>query len=370
MFKKIFSNWSVFLALFVAACSWIALPAVHAAELEQDGDLIELAEQSELDNAHDEDLVDIELIEATESTDFIGSAEEIDDSVQVEMPDTETITGASEVQVTMADDKDLIWIGWTFYESSTRAWTVAGGDGGYAFGRYQFDARSSLAPFLKFCIADDEARYGAFSSFVTTKSDTEVRNLANLPTTWKTIYNQSSDEFSLLQTSFAIEYYYLPVKQQLLDLYNINLEAYSAVLRGTVWSIAVRDGRFVNSNHKTNCLRSVTESYTEILATDGVVDEEKWLNRIYDLESERHPSQESRWNKKQRQISLQMLSFIKEAAANEAIIRENYEIMQLSDQMDTGGQPEILFEFLALPNATSESIQIAVADELQSAFNG
>ena len=46
-----------------------------------------------------------------------------------------------------------VWTGWTVFESGRERFNLAGSDGGYAYGCYQFDIGYSLVDFLKFCVS-------------------------------------------------------------------------------------------------------------------------------------------------------------------------------------------------------------------------
>ena len=103
-------------------------------------------------------------------------------------------------------------MGWTVFESGDESYAQTGGDGGHAFGRFQFDSRYDLAGFLQKCINYDET-YARFGQFITTKSGQAVmRTRSGLSEVWKQIYSERPDEFSLLQIEYAAENYYYNVR--------------------------------------------------------------------------------------------------------------------------------------------------------------
>lgn len=206
---------------------------------------------------------------------------------------------------------DDIWTGWTVFESGSEGWGQAGGDGGHAYGKYQFDIGYDFVNFLNFCLSNNSEVYSPFQKFVSmsqiTKQTDRMENkpLLNareeLSSVWKQICSEQGESFYQLQTDFAAGLYYYPVKSKLLSVYGINLDDYGAALKGTVWSIAVRDGNNVSRNSVYNNLRAVTDGYKVGIS------EEEWLNKIYDLETQRHPSQSKRWHVEQRAAALDVL---------------------------------------------------------------
>ena len=113
--------------------------------------------------------------------------------------------------------------------------------------------------------------------------------------------DEQGENFYQLQTEFAASLYKKKKKSKLLSIYGINIDDYGAALKGTVWSIAVRDGSNVSRNTVYNNLRAVTDSYKVGIG------EEEWLNKIYDLETQRHLSQSNRWDVEQRAAALDVL---------------------------------------------------------------
>ena len=208
--------------------------------------------------------------------------------------------------------EDEIWTGWTVFESGSEGWYQTGGDGGHAYGRYQFDIGYDFTEFMKQCVNADREGYSGFNKFISISRITAGRNgnmkimenkplleaRSELSEVWKTICNDMGESFFTLQTDFASSIYYYPVKSKLMAIYGINLDDYGPALKGTVWSIAVRDGSNVSRNQEQNNLRAVTSTYKV------GIDEKEWLNLIYDAETERHKSQAQRWNIEQRAAAL------------------------------------------------------------------
>lgn len=217
------------------------------------------------------------------------------------------------VEEVVDEPGEVVWMGWTVFESGDESYAQTGGDGGHAFGRFQFDSRYDLAGFLQKCINYDET-YARFGQFITTKSgQVAMKTRSGLNAVWKQIYNERPEEFSLLQIEYAAETYYYNVKEALLAMYGINIDEYSPVLKGTMWSIALRDGNNVHAVRRYNNLRTVVDTYVP------GIDEETWLRAIYAAETARHPNQSGRWSNKQLNAALSALSQYQqiELAANE-----------------------------------------------------
>lgn len=60
---------------------------------------------------------------------------------------------------------DEVWMGWTIFESGNVGYGQAGGDGGKAYGRYQFDYRHALPGFLSWVVAKDPVKYSMLSKY-------------------------------------------------------------------------------------------------------------------------------------------------------------------------------------------------------------
>lgn len=188
---------------------------------------------------------------------------------------------------------DTVWMGWTIYESGTVGYGQAGGDGGKAYGRYQFDYRYALPDFLKFAYESDSEKYAMLEKYILEPAGSENLLSGNgLGADWLKAYNADKEGFSQLQDEFAYNYYYLPAKQALMgrgiDLDELN----DPVIKGTVYSLAIRDGA------NDSGVRAAWQSY------DAGISVQEWLSKIYDLESSRHPAQSNRWSVEQKMAAL------------------------------------------------------------------
>jgi len=189
--------------------------------------------------------------------------------------------------VRAAETKPL-WLEWTWFESHND-YALTGGDGGVSYGRYQFTAGYCLEDFVTYCQTAQPEHYAGLSS-------------GDFDTAWKQAYTDYGAEFAALQDQYALEHYYYPVKSKLLELYGIDLDQYSPVLKGTIMSLAIRNGSNVSLERKTNKLHSATSTYSP------GIPEEDWLEAIYNTEAKRRPKQVERWRDNQKAMALEALS--------------------------------------------------------------
>ncbi len=188
---------------------------------------------------------------------------------------------------------DEIWMGWTIFESGNVGYGQAGGDGGKAYGRYQFDYRYALPGFLSYVMAQDRETYPMLEKYAGYGAGSDrLLSGAGLGADWAKAYHADREGFSRLQDEFAYQYYYVPAKRAMaargIDLDGIGDPA----VKGTVYSFAIRDGA------DDNGVRAAWQSYH---AGDGI---DVWLKKMYELEAGRHPSQRSRWDDGQKSAAL------------------------------------------------------------------
>lgn len=198
---------------------------------------------------------------------------------------------------------DSIWMGWSHFESSSEGYAQAGGDGGHAYGRYQFDIGYDFVDFMKMCVQAHPDHYADFNRFIGMSVITKGRGSSTTTTEnfplleacpeisdlWKSYASTYGDEFYTLQDEYMYRNYYLAAKNNL-KAAGIDLNAYNnARLNGTVWSIAVRDGSGISN------LKAITGTYQAGQSVDV------WLDKIYDAEAAKHTSDKERWQTSQRE---------------------------------------------------------------------
>ncbi len=189
--------------------------------------------------------------------------------------------------------EDEIWMGWTIFESGNVGYGQAGGDGGRAYGRYQFDYAFALPGFLSYVVSKEPVKYAMLSKYIHYRAGSEeLLSSAGLGTDWVRAYNADREEFSRLQDEYAYDQYYLPAKRAMAS-HGIDLdEIDDPSVKGTVYSFSIRNGAYDSG------VRSAWQSYSP---GDDI---RTWLNKMYQLEANRHPSQADRWVNGQRIAAL------------------------------------------------------------------
>src|SRR5574344_736981 len=152
-----------------------------------------------------------------------------------------------------------IWIAWTHFESDSPCYQGVTGYGcadvtDHGFGKYQFDRDDpDLVIFMKKMVTVDSSLYSGFQEYI----DHEHQNGRNDPNTyyrshetdlaelWIQYESKDPDRFNSYQE------YYAPMKDALLKA-GVDITKFGPVIRGTVWSIAIRDGKYLTSSSCSN----------------------------------------------------------------------------------------------------------------------
>ena len=81
----------------------------------------------------------------------------------------------------------------TTFESGTAAYAQVGGDNGNACGKYQFDYRYSLLPFVKYCYESNPTFFAEFKKYAayTDSQKSLLKGNTKFYAAWRTIYNKS-----------------------------------------------------------------------------------------------------------------------------------------------------------------------------------
>ena len=143
----------------------------------------------------------------------------------------------------LGNPSDILFF--TKFESGNAGYAQTGGDGGKACGKYQFDYRYALIPFLKYCYQQDPVFYEGFKDFLQfEKGDKKLIGNAKLYEAWRNCYNADAAKFSSMQDQYAQEAYYKAAERMLAEK-GIHLEARPYVIRGAVFSYAIQEGTSV-----------------------------------------------------------------------------------------------------------------------------
>ncbi|MDY3917640.1 MAG: hypothetical protein SOZ59_01405 [Candidatus Limivivens sp.] len=139
----------------------------------------------------------------------------------------------------------------TVYESGEPAssllgYAQTGGDSGNACGKYQFDYRYSLLPFIKYCYSADKVAFKEFKTFAkyTDSQKGLLQGNSKLYSAWKKIYRRNPQLFKAYQDSFAKKEYYDVTERYLINLFNISLAGRPDVVKGAVFSYAIQHGSY------------------------------------------------------------------------------------------------------------------------------
>lgn len=213
----------------------------------------------------------------------------------VETVDEKAETKAETVDKDSTTEGEAIWTGWTWFESGAKSWKQVGGDAGNAYGRFQIDARHTLPAFLRYAAEADSDFVGLSKYYRKNGTSTTLRTLSGLDHDWTWLCAMYGEKFYQLQAEFAYGVFYCSMRDELLSEKQIDLSDYGPVLKGTVWSVSVRNGSNLSS------IYSVTDTYYPGIS------EEEWLRKIYTVEAWRHPDQASRWEVEQLDAALEVL---------------------------------------------------------------
>lgn len=206
---------------------------------------------------------------------------------------------------------EAIWTGWAYFESGDAGWEQVGGDGGNAYGRFQLDARHSLPAFLRYAAETDVNFVGLEKYYRKNGDKTTMKSAEGLGHDWTWLCAVYGEEFYQVQAEFAYGTFYCLMRDEILEEYQIDLDEYGPVLKGTVWSVAVRNGNNLSS------LYSVIDTYYP------GIPEEEWLREIYAVEEWRHPDQTKRWGEGQLNAALETLAMLE--SGTEVEFHETFE---------------------------------------------
>lgn len=153
--------------------------------------------------------------------------------------------------VSALEDGVSVWTGFASCESSAEGGRQAGGDGGHAYGIFQFDDRYTLWDFVGICLSEDAEKYSGFSELYNKYAGSgEVISENAADTTamiqaWHNIYDSDPEGFTKIQLCTFADMFYMPLisycTSKGIDINNE--ETYSPVIRGTLMSISIWAGQ-------------------------------------------------------------------------------------------------------------------------------
>jgi hypothetical protein len=179
------------------------------------------------------------------------------------------------LQTIFAANTKKIWMGWTVRESGKDGYCQVLGDRGNAFGKYQFDRRYGLKPFMQYCYNYNKNTYSKFKPFIDMAEINQNNN--DLASLWKVYCTKNAAEFGKLQDIVALTQYYEEARKYFKNLYGIDVDTRSPALKGSLFSMAIRSGalsaakKFQGANFNDD-LSMMTTAY----GTYGTSDDNRW----------------------------------------------------------------------------------------------
>lgn len=183
-------------------------------------------------------------------------------------------------RIRSATIKDPIWMGWVKRESGSAGFRQTNGDRGHAYGKYQFDYRYALVPFLQDCVSYNPERYAGLQTWAKMKqSDARLVNNAFLAEQWLFYCDHYPEEFEMLQDRYAYMWYYLPVKRILYEKTGINLDDRPPAVKGTLFSMSIRSGAQSAAAAVSKCGPKTSDKdlLHAAYASYGMQDAGRWL---------------------------------------------------------------------------------------------
>lgn len=174
---------------------------------------------------------------------------------------------------------DKVWMGWTKRESGSAGFKQTNGDSGRAYGKYQFDYRYALVPFLQFCLDFNSTHYSGFEPYAGYGAgNSRLVNNSGLAAAWKLVCDKYPEEFEALQDTYAYQYYYLEAKQYIKNLYGIEMDHHSPAVKGTLFSMAIRSGALSGARKFAGCDNNTADKamIDTAYATYGNEDAGRW----------------------------------------------------------------------------------------------
>ncbi len=222
-------------------------------------------------------------------------------------------------------DGEKIWMGWTEFESGS----IENNHTGYgaiekssqvSYGRYQFHIGfSDLTIFMQRMLEIDSDIYGGFSSFVQYSApDGKGGNpyfsahKKELVALWKEYSMNGDERFRTTQDEVSYELYYVPTKEVLRQK-GILLENFGPALRGTVWSVAIRDGRLYPNALNSQTYRALVSTYHEGIS------EKEYIENIMNSQASYHSGDGSRWSVSQKNASFAVINSDGTSSSNSSV---------------------------------------------------
>lgn len=142
-----------------------------------------------------------------------------------------------------------MWINWQVFESGKEYTDNSGwhinGDKGRAYGRYQFDYRYGLVPFMQFCIQQYPTLFSGFQSYIDLGiGNEELISNTGLKQLFIDYTTNHLPEFSKMQNWAMFNNYYSLIRSEIQKHLGYDISNVGAYAVGTAASIAIRDSGY------------------------------------------------------------------------------------------------------------------------------
>lgn len=166
-----------------------------------------------------------------------------------------------------------MWINWQVFESGKEYTDNSGwyinGDKGRAYGRYQFDYRYGLVPFMQFCIQQYPTLFSGFQPYIDLSVGNEqLINNTGLKQLFVDYTNNHLPEFSKMQNWAMFNNYYSLIRSEIQKHLGYDISNIGAYAVGTAASIAIRDSGYWDA---------VSDIFT---GTTGRESESDWIKLV------------------------------------------------------------------------------------------
>lgn len=142
-----------------------------------------------------------------------------------------------------------MWMAWSLFESGKEysdnsGWYI-NGDKGRAYGRYQFDYRYGLVPFMQFCVEQYPTLFSGFQPYIALGAGNEslVSN-DGLKQLFIDYTTNHLSEFSKMQNWQMYNTYYLQIRDSVITHLGYDISNIGAYAVGTAASIAIRNSGY------------------------------------------------------------------------------------------------------------------------------
>ena len=220
---------------------------------------------------------------------------------------TDANSGSNDADDSSNTNKDGLsdeFLFFTIYESGRsddfyQGYNQTGGDHGNACGKYQFDYRYSLLPFVKYCYQKDPVFFREFKIYASLSllQKSKLQGNTAFYRAWNTIFSRNKVKFANYQDQYAKQEYY-DITERYLSKYGIDMSKRPDVVKGAVYSYSIQHGQLSAANTVIAAKISNSSSDSE------------FLRLLYYYRMKQYPAYVSRY----RSEYAQALSLLRKAA--------------------------------------------------------